>query len=104
MLQAQELYNRYWEIRASNETVTNQEQEWLLTELRNTLRSVDWDIQDLADTLDSIQRQNNAKLHLDQQQLASRKLFLQDSRNLVQVSTVSSSTSFLRSVASLYAQ
>ena len=30
---------------------TNEEQEWTATELKNSLRSIEWDLEDLEDTI-----------------------------------------------------
>lgn len=87
LIHAQELYGRISEVRQASES-TNQEKEWLLTELRNTLRSVDWDLDDLSETLTIVER-NSSKYGLTKQDLTERRRFVNDSKNLVQVSIFS---------------
>jgi syntaxin 6 len=47
------LYRRWLELQediVSN--ITKEELEWTTTELRNALRSIEWDLEDLEDTID----------------------------------------------------
>lgn len=43
---------------------TAEEQEWATTELRNSLRSIEWDLEDLDDTVQIVEK-NPAKFRID---------------------------------------
>lgn len=47
------LYQRWIELqdKASSSNLHKDELEWTTTELRNSLRSIEWDLEDLEDTI-----------------------------------------------------
>jgi len=59
-----------------------EEQEWATTELRNSLRSIEWDLEDLDDTVQIVEK-NPAKFRIDASELAVRKAFIQQTRDEV---------------------
>lgn len=47
------LYRRWLELQDDTaNSVSKDELEWTTTELRNALRSIEWDLEDLEDTID----------------------------------------------------
>jgi len=59
-----------------------EEQEWSTTELRNSLRSIEWDLEDLDDTVQIVEK-NPAKFRIDSSELLVRKSFIQQTRDEV---------------------
>lgn len=58
------------------------EVEWTTTELRNSLRSIEWDLEDLEDTI-SIVEKNPNKFRIDNRELSSRRHFIDATRDEV---------------------
>lgn len=58
------------------------EAEWTTTELRNSLRSIEWDLEDLEDTITIVEK-NLGKFKIDQKELNSRRYFIDATRNEV---------------------
>ncbi|XP_034127255.1 syntaxin-6 isoform X1 [Drosophila guanche] len=58
------------------------EVEWTTTELRNSLRSIEWDLEDLEDTI-SIVEKNPTKFRIDNRELSSRRHFIDNTRDEV---------------------
>lgn len=58
------------------------EAEWTTTELRNSLRSIEWDLEDLEDTI-SIVEKNPNKFKIDNKELSSRRHFIDATRDEV---------------------
>lgn len=46
------LYLRWTELQDESVCMTKDEVEWTNTELKNSLRSIEWDLEDLEDTID----------------------------------------------------
>lgn len=46
------LYLRWNELQDDSVCITKDEVEWTNTELKNSLRSIEWDLEDLEDTID----------------------------------------------------
>jgi syntaxin 6 len=46
------LYRRWLELQDDTDVLSKDELEWTTTELRNSLRSIEWDLEDLDDTID----------------------------------------------------
>lgn len=59
-----------------------EEQEWAATELRNALRSIEWDLEDLDDTVQIVER-NPTKFRISASELALRKGFIAQTREEV---------------------
>uniref|UniRef100_A0A1B6M580 t-SNARE coiled-coil homology domain-containing protein n=1 Tax=Graphocephala atropunctata TaxID=36148 RepID=A0A1B6M580_9HEMI len=77
------LYRRWLELQediVSN--ITKDELEWTTTELRNALRSIEWDLEDLEDTIGIVEK-NPTKFKIDNKELTSRKNFIEQTREEV---------------------
>ncbi|XP_037046100.1 syntaxin-6 isoform X1 [Bradysia coprophila] len=72
------LYLRWREI--GDTTVA--ESEWTTTELRNSLRSIEWDLEDLEDTITIVEKNPN-KFKIDKKELISRRCFIDATRDEV---------------------
>ncbi|RWS11951.1 syntaxin-like protein, partial [Dinothrombium tinctorium] len=59
-----------------------EEFEWLTTELRNGLRSIEWDLEDLEETI-GIVESNPKKFKLDENEIAQRRLFIKKTKEEV---------------------
>lgn len=62
--------------------ISGAEAEWTTTELRNSLRSIEWDLEDLEDTI-SIVEKNPNKFKIDNKELSSRRQFIDATRDEV---------------------
>ncbi|XP_035905962.1 syntaxin-6 isoform X1 [Anopheles stephensi] len=61
---------------------TTAEADWTTTELKNSLRSIEWDLEDLEDTI-SIVEKNPSKFKIDNRELSSRRHFIDATRDEV---------------------
>ncbi|KAH8299629.1 hypothetical protein KR044_003717, partial [Drosophila immigrans] len=59
------------------------EVEWTTTELRNSLRSIEWDLEDLEDTINILLKTNPTKFRIDNRELSSRRHFIDNTRDEV---------------------
>jgi len=73
------LYERW---AAGDENRRGEEHEWATTELRNSLRSIEWDLEDLEDTVQIVEK-NPSKFRIDSTELAVRRSFIQTTREEV---------------------
>jgi len=67
---------------AADENRRGEEHEWATTELRNSLRSIEWDLEDLEDTVQIVEK-NPSKFRIDSTELAVRRTFIQTTREEV---------------------
>merc|ERR1712020_557867 len=82
LVKTRELYER-WRIGDEGvEIRSSEEQEWAATELRNSLRSIEWDLEDLDDTVQIVEK-NPAKFRIDANDLAARKHFIAQTKEEV---------------------
>ena len=51
------LYQRWCELLDDSNSVGKEEYDWTTNELRNSLRSIEWDLEDLEETIDILTRQ-----------------------------------------------
>lgn len=65
---------------------THQEKEWLSTELRNTLRSIEWDLEDLEETT-TILEKSSAKRYtkLNNDDIVHRRQFIKRTKVAIEV-------------------
>ena len=49
---AKNLYSRWCELAEQPGAVSKEEYDWTTNELRNSLRSIEWDLEDLEETVD----------------------------------------------------
>ncbi|XP_023328820.1 syntaxin-6 [Eurytemora carolleeae] len=61
---------------------SNEEEEWTITELKNSLRSIEWDLEDLEDTVQIVEK-NPTKFRIDSGELAVRKGFIESTKEEV---------------------
>lgn len=50
------LYQRWCELINENRMVVKEELDWTTNELRNSLRSIEWDLEDLEETISIVER------------------------------------------------
>lgn len=84
LLKTRDLYERW---RLGDEGVeirSSEEQEWAATELRNSLRSIEWDLEDLDDTVQIVEK-NPAKFKIDVNDLTARKNFIKQTKDEVEL-------------------
>ncbi|XP_018116468.1 syntaxin-6 isoform X2 [Xenopus laevis] len=79
---AQGLFQRWTDLLQDPSISTREELDWTTNELRNSLRSVEWDLEDLDETI-SIVESNPRKFSLDQAELWQRKAFINETRQCV---------------------
>eukprot|EP00163_Fabomonas_tropica_P006355 TRINITY_DN15928_c0_g1_i1.p1 TRINITY_DN15928_c0_g1~~TRINITY_DN15928_c0_g1_i1.p1 ORF type:complete len:249 (-),score=45.71 TRINITY_DN15928_c0_g1_i1:14-760(-) len=77
---SQALYDRWKDLLASQNIADNDEYEWTKNELQKVLRSIDWDLQDLDETI-RIAESNPGKFKLSREELASRRMFVNETRH-----------------------
>lgn len=79
---AQSLHHRWSELLQEGAGASKEEMDWTTNELRNSLRSIEWDLEDLDETI-SIVESNPKKFNLDAAELSKRKAFITSTRNTV---------------------
>ncbi|KAA0707595.1 Syntaxin-10 [Triplophysa tibetana] len=81
---AQGLYDRWEELLQDETPVSRDELDWSTNELRNCLRAIDWDLEDLYETI-SIVEANPGKFRLGEHELQERKDFVEQTRKSVEL-------------------
>ncbi|XP_050090157.1 syntaxin-6 [Anopheles aquasalis] len=76
------LYIRWRELNDAHSGGSTAETDWTTTELKNSLRSIEWDLEDLEDTI-SIVEKNPGKFKIDNRELSSRRHFIDATRDEV---------------------
>ncbi|XP_038556250.1 syntaxin-6-like [Micropterus salmoides] len=79
---AQSLHHRWCELLQEGGGASKEEMDWTTNELRNSLRSIEWDLEDLDETI-SIVESNPKKFNLDAAELSKRKAFITSTRQTV---------------------
>ncbi|GCC17016.1 hypothetical protein chiPu_0020462 [Chiloscyllium punctatum] len=79
---SQGLYQRWTELLADPSSASKEECDWTTNELRNSLRSIEWDLEDLDETI-SIVETNPRKFNLDPVELSKRKAFITNTKQIV---------------------
>ncbi|XP_041862032.1 syntaxin-6 [Melanotaenia boesemani] len=79
---ARSLHQRWSELLQERGGASKEEIDWTTNELRNSLRSIEWDLEDLDETI-SIVESNPKKFNLDAAELSKRKLFITNTRTTV---------------------
>ena len=82
-MKTRDLYERWRLGDEGIEMRSAEEQEWAATELRNSLRSIEWDLEDLDDTVQIVEK-NPAKFRIDINDLAARKAFITQTKEEVE--------------------
>eukprot|EP00064_Thunnus_orientalis_P017281 superscaffoldBa00003630_g17361 len=86
---ARGLYDRWEELLQDGTQVSRDELDWSANELRNCLRAIDWDLEDLSETI-SIVESNPGKFRLGDNELQERRDFVERTRKSVQALMASS--------------
>ncbi|XP_071544039.1 syntaxin-6 isoform X1 [Panulirus ornatus] len=77
------LYQRWGELQEEGTIVTSKEElDWTNTELRNALRSIEWDLEDLEETIGIVEK-NPRKFKIDGGELATRRTFIEHTKDEV---------------------
>ncbi|XP_072294828.1 syntaxin-6 [Eucyclogobius newberryi] len=79
---AQSLHQRWSELLQDGGGTSKEEMDWTTNELRNSLRSIEWDLEDLDETI-SIVESNPKKFNLDAAELLKRKGFITNTKQTV---------------------
>ncbi|XP_049632546.1 syntaxin-6 [Suncus etruscus] len=95
---AQGLFQRWTELLQDPAGATREEVDWTTNELRNNLRSIEWDLEDLDETI-SIVEANPRKFNLDATELSIRKAFITSTRQVVRDMKDQMSTSSAQALA-----
>ncbi|XP_062845730.1 syntaxin-10-like [Trichomycterus rosablanca] len=77
------LCERWAELLQEEEPVSRDELEWSKNELRNCLRAIEWDLEDLQETI-SIVQSNPGKFRLGENELQERREFVEQTRAAVE--------------------
>lgn len=80
---ARGLFDRWEELLQEGTQVSRDELDWSANELRNCLRAIDWDLEDLSETI-SIVESNPGKFRLGDDELQERRDFVERTRKSVQ--------------------
>lgn len=83
LLKTRDLYERWRLGEEGVEMRSAEEQEWAATELRNSLRSIEWDLEDLDDTVQIVEK-NPAKFRIEVSELTARKNFIKQTKDEVE--------------------
>ncbi|KAI1891915.1 hypothetical protein AGOR_G00148630 [Albula goreensis] len=76
---AQGLHQRWSELLQDPSSASKEEVDWTTNELRNSLRSIEWDLEDLDETINIL----TMKFNLDAVELTKRKAFITSTRQIV---------------------
>ncbi|NP_001088686.1 uncharacterized protein LOC495950 [Xenopus laevis] len=76
------LYQRWSELLQESQVSSAEEFDWTTNELRNSLRSIEWDLEDLEETI-SIVESNPRKFKITGAELSERRGFVEQTRNSV---------------------
>ncbi|XP_053158912.1 syntaxin-10 isoform X2 [Hemicordylus capensis] len=69
------LYQRWCQLLQETQVVTKEELDWTTNELRNNLRSIEWDLEDLEETI-CIVESNPRKFKIEPCEVAARRSFV----------------------------
>nr|XP_023670347.1 syntaxin-10 [Paramormyrops kingsleyae] len=83
LARARGLFERWEELLEDGTPVSRDELDWSTNELRNCLRTIDWDLEDLHETI-SIVESNPGKFRLEESELQDRRHFVERTRQDVQ--------------------
>ncbi|XP_030853451.1 syntaxin-6 [Strongylocentrotus purpuratus] len=76
------LYQRWTQLLEDTNSVSKEEYDWTMNELRNSLRSIEWDVEDLEETI-SIVEANPRKFRIEPSDLDTRRLFVTRTKDRV---------------------
>uniref|UniRef100_A0A8V0Y535 Syntaxin 10 n=1 Tax=Gallus gallus TaxID=9031 RepID=A0A8V0Y535_CHICK len=96
---AQGLFQRWTELLQDPSIATREEIDWTTNELRNNLRSIEWDLEDLDETINILSGANPRKFNLDATELGIRKSFITSTRQVVREMKDQMSNSSMQALA-----
>ncbi|XP_065432303.1 syntaxin-10 isoform X2 [Chrysemys picta bellii] len=76
------LYERWGELLRETHVVSTEEFDWTTNELRNSLRSIEWDLEDLEETIGIVEA-NPRKFRIEASELTERRAFVRQMRDSV---------------------
>lgn len=76
------LYDRWQELLRTTNTSQNDEFKWTSNQLRTGIKSIEWDLQDLEETI-GIVESNRQKFRLEQAEVDSRKKFISETQYVI---------------------
>jgi len=76
------LYDRWQELLKNSNTSQNDEYKWTVNQLKTGIKSIEWDIQDLEETIGIVEG-NRQRFKLDQAEVESRKKFIQETKSTI---------------------
>jgi syntaxin 6 len=76
------LYDRWQELLRSTNTAQNDEFKWTTNQLKTGIRSIEWDLQDLEETI-GIVESNRQRFKLDQAEVENRKKFITETKSTI---------------------
>lgn len=76
------LYDRWQELLKTTNTSQNDEFKWTTNQLRTGIKSIEWDLQDLEETI-GIVESNRQKFRLEQVEVDSRKKFISETQYII---------------------
>jgi len=76
------LYDRWQELLRTTNTSQNDEFKWTTNQLRTGIKSIEWDLQDLEETI-GIVESNRQKFRLEQAEVDSRKKFISETQYII---------------------
>ena len=79
----QELYKRWKDLLSNPNTVGKEEYNWTVNEIKNSIRSVEWDLEDLEETIGIVESNPN-KFTLAPNDINDRKHFIRETRKNIQ--------------------
>ncbi|KAF4094441.1 hypothetical protein AMELA_G00015020 [Ameiurus melas] len=88
VLRGRGLCERWAELLQEEEPVSRDELDWSKNELRNCLRAIEWDLEDLQETI-SIVQSNPSKFRLCENELQERREFVEQTQMKQQLSSPS---------------
>jgi syntaxin 6 len=74
------LYARWQELLNDPRTAGREEYDWTTNELKNNIRSIEWDLEDLDETIGIVEA-NPRKFNMNMSELNKRKLFVKQTRD-----------------------
>ncbi|XP_075542653.1 syntaxin 6 isoform X2 [Dermacentor variabilis] len=76
------LFERWNQYQDPSSLPSKEDIDWTTSELRKGLRSIEWDLEDLEETV-AIVEKNPKKFKIDEKEIKSRKAFIEQSKNEV---------------------
>ncbi|XP_063787228.1 syntaxin-10 [Pseudophryne corroboree] len=74
------LYQRWCELLQDGNVTSVEEFDWTTNELRNSLRSIEWDLEDLEETINIVES-NQQKFKISGSEISERKMFVENTRS-----------------------